>query len=120
MVCMVRILDRRTLWHGDQPREHVLVRWSDGTDSPTWKPLEVIKCRFPNVFLEDKDVAIREGVDTVPQPRPQTQVEQQGNKGKSPMEEHAALKRQSSRATSKPKRNAKPPNKFGDCLQIGA
>lgn len=33
----------------------------------------MIKAKFPNVLLEDKDVAIDEGVDTVPilqQPQP--------------------------------------------------
>ncbi|XP_042032226.1 uncharacterized protein LOC121778901 [Salvia splendens] len=55
VVYPVRVLDRRMLWHDDRPLEHVLVRWSDGTESPTWEPLELVQRKFPNVLLEDKE-----------------------------------------------------------------
>ena len=41
------------------------MRWSDGSESPTWEPLESINHRFPNVLLEDKEVAMEGGVDTI-------------------------------------------------------
>ncbi|XP_047945555.1 receptor kinase-like protein Xa21 [Salvia hispanica] len=70
----VRVLDRRMLWHDRESKEHVLVRWSDGTDSPLWEPLEVVRRRFPNVFLEDKEVAMEGGVDTVQPPQEQAEA----------------------------------------------
>lgn len=47
LVYPVRVLDRRVLWHEREPCEHVLVRWFDGTDSPTWEPLKVISKTLP-------------------------------------------------------------------------
>ena len=103
VVYPVRVLERRMLWQEGRPREHVLVCWSDGSDSPTWEPLDVINRRFPNVLLEEKDVAIEGGVDTVPQSQSARTAE--------PKE--AEITEQSI-AKSKPKRNVKPPNKLGD------
>ena len=58
------------LLHDDRPQEHVLIRWSDGSESPTWEPLELVRNQFPNVLLEDKEVAIEAGVDMIPQQQP--------------------------------------------------
>ena len=107
VVYPVRVLDKQMLWHEGQPREHVLVRWSDGTESPTWEPLEVIKQRFSNVLLEDKDVAFEGGVDTVLQPeQPQPAVD--GGSAPSRRSEEPSI------AKSKPKRNVRPPERLGD------
>lgn len=119
VVYPVRVLERRMLWQGDQPREHVLVRWSDGTDSPTWEPLDIVKRNFPNVLLEDKDVAIERGVDTIPSevhPQQETTGEQGKISGKGIRSAGAqeAAKDEASIAKMKPKRNGKPPKMFGD------
>ncbi|XP_042031572.1 uncharacterized protein LOC121778308 [Salvia splendens] len=53
------------LWHDGKPTEHVLVRWSDGTDSPSWEPIEVIKRCFPTLPLEVKEAANPGGVDKI-------------------------------------------------------
>ena len=82
----VRVLDRRMLWHDREPKEHVLVRWSDDTDSPSWEPLEVVCRWFPNVLLEDKEVAVEGGVDTVQPPQEQAEAEE-------PPQEHVQRRR---------------------------
>ncbi|XP_042010008.1 uncharacterized protein LOC121758688 [Salvia splendens] len=115
VVYPVRVLERRLLWNGDQPREHALVRWLDGTESPTWEPLDVLHQKFPNILLEDKDVAMERGVDTIPtepQARQEPIVEQRRksdeDKGTKGVREEASI------AKSKPTRNAKPPSRFGN------
>ena len=118
VVYLVRVLEKRLLWQEGRPREHVLVRWSDGTDSPTWEPLDVVQRRFPNVLLEDKDVAMERGVDTIPPreepPRPvATEV-----RGKIDEAWSAVVVQEASIAKPKPKRVAKPPNKFGDFVSM--
>ena len=60
----VAILDSQVMWHEGAAVEHVLVRWSDGSDSPSWEPLEVLRRRFPTLHLEDKAVAKERGVVT--------------------------------------------------------
>ncbi|XP_042065700.1 uncharacterized protein LOC121809231 [Salvia splendens] len=60
----VEILDSRILWHRGAAVDHVLVRWSDGSDSPSWEPLEEMKKRYPTISLEDKEVSKEGGVVT--------------------------------------------------------
>ncbi|XP_042065712.1 uncharacterized protein LOC121809252 [Salvia splendens] len=60
----VAILDSKILWHKGAAVEHVLVRWLDGSDSPSWEPLADLMKRFPTLFLEDKEVSKDGGVVT--------------------------------------------------------
>ena len=114
LVYPVRVLDRRTLWHDREPKEHVLVRWSDGSDSPSWEPLEVVRRRFPNVLLEDKEVAMEGGVDTLPLPQDQpVAVDQQPEAGRTE-EVEVRPDPQPSIAKSKAKRQLRQPVRFGD------
>ena len=118
IVYPVRVLDKTVLWRGDQPREHVLVRWSDGSASPTWEPVDVVKRNFPNVLLEDKDVAMERGVDTLPstaQQQQEAETEQRSTgSGQGELVEAPTAGNEASIAKTEPKRNVKPPNKFGD------
>lgn len=115
VVYPVRVLEKRMLWNGDQPREHALVRWSDGTESPTWEPLDVIQAKFPNILLEDKDVAMERGVDTVPT-EPQAQQEPLGERLRKSGEDRPVkdVQAESSIARTKPSRTVKPPSRFGN------
>lgn len=63
IVYPVAFTDSRIMWHNNKAVEHVLVRWSDGSDSHSWEPLDVIRRRFPNLHLEDKDALNQGGVD---------------------------------------------------------
>ncbi|XP_042008927.1 uncharacterized protein LOC121757445 [Salvia splendens] len=141
IVYPVRVLDRKVLWYDGRPVEHVLVRWSDGTDSPTWEPSEVVRERFPNVLLEDKEFAMGEGVDTDPphpnhdpaaEPAEPRQSEQEPAAGAvahgtEELEEVRVVQEtvgkdrrakgvrgEASIAKTKPARNARPPKRFGD------
>ncbi|XP_042010529.1 uncharacterized protein LOC121759095 [Salvia splendens] len=122
VVYPIRVLDRRVLWHAGEPRDHVLVRWSDSTESPTWEPLQLIQRQFPNVLLEDKDFVIGGGVDTVPiqpatsapiQSLPPTGVTEGPEQEAEEVPEVRQLE-EPSIAKSKPRRNVRPPDKFGD------
>ena len=117
------MLEKKNLWHDDKPQEHVLIRWSDGTDSPTWEPLDLITSRLPNVLLEDKDVAIEGGVVTVPQPIVAPQREGQPVTSKTPVEvaveaprkmatEDRGKKKQDYISSTKAKRNVRPSSKL--------
>lgn len=59
VVTPVEIVDSQEMWLDGKPTKHVLVRWSDGTNSPSWEPFDVIRRRFPSLPLEDKDAAYR-------------------------------------------------------------
>ncbi|XP_042008932.1 uncharacterized protein LOC121757454 [Salvia splendens] len=130
VVYPVRVLDRKVLWQGERPVEHVLVRWSDGTDSPTWEPTEMVQRRYPNVLLEDKEVAMGEGVDTILQQPDQEpivdvteELEEVGEVQETVEEQRRrtdedtrakGVREEASIAKTKPTRNARPPNRFGD------
>ncbi|XP_042035243.1 uncharacterized protein LOC121781586 [Salvia splendens] len=112
------------LWHDGRPMEHVLVRWSDGTDSPTWEPTELVQKRFPNVLLEDKEVALGEGVDTIPQcTNDEANVDASEEHGTTPQCTNDAseelgtgdvAREEQSIARSKPTRNRRPPERLVD------
>ncbi|XP_042016106.1 uncharacterized protein LOC121764096 [Salvia splendens] len=60
----VAFVESQVMWHNGKAVEHVLVRWSDGSESPSLEPLEEIRKRFPNLHLEVKDDVKMVGVDT--------------------------------------------------------
>lgn len=53
----VAILDSQVLWHNGAAVEHMLVRWSDGSESPSWEPFADLRKRFPTLSLEDKEIS---------------------------------------------------------------
>ncbi|XP_041999973.1 uncharacterized protein LOC121749468 [Salvia splendens] len=113
VVYPVRV-DRRVLWHADRPVDHVLVRWSDGLDSPTWELMELVQRRFPNVLLEDKEVAMGEGADTVlerpdimPEEDESTELDSVGRAQEEQQQPQSI-------AATKPARNRRPPERRGD------
>lgn len=71
IVTPVAILDSQILWHNGAAVEHVLVRWSDGSESPSWEPLEEMQKRFPVLSLEDKEIS-KEGRVITNRPTPLT------------------------------------------------
>lgn len=60
-----KVLDRRSVWSGDTAVEEVLLEWEDdGGDQPSWEPLTMVRRRFPELLLEDKDDLKEGGVVT--------------------------------------------------------
>ena len=58
----VAILDSQVLWHNGAAVEHMLVRWSDGSESPSWELFADLRKRFPTLSLEDKEISKEGGV----------------------------------------------------------
>ncbi|XP_047964851.1 probable serine/threonine-protein kinase PIX13 [Salvia hispanica] len=52
------------MWCNGEAVEHVLVRWSDGSESPSWEPRSEVQKRFPDIPLEGKEVSKEGGVVT--------------------------------------------------------
>lgn len=46
----VEILESRTMWHDGKAVDHVLIRWTDGSN-PSWEPLHRIRKHFPDLHL---------------------------------------------------------------------
>lgn len=109
------IVDSQVLWHEGKPVEHVLVRWTDGTESPSWEPAEIIRRRFPNLPLEVKEVVNEGGVD---KSRDITQTRTREEEEEQPAEEELMVPHRTEEFAAarklRPRDRIKPPQKFAN------
>lgn len=107
----------RTVWRDGVAVEEAQIQWDDDAgDNPTWEPLVVVRRRFPDLILEDKDALIRGGVDTE-----QTSIAEDGEQPEEQVPElnyetvdQGRPSPREGRDVRKTSRRAKPPARFGD------
>ena len=112
-----RLLDRRTVWRNGDAVDEVLLEWDDdGGALPTWEPWLMVRRRFPELLLEDKEAAKGGGVDTIQpsarlketgtvQPEEEVDFDTRAGSGKEP---------ERSIAKDRSRRRRRPPDHFGD------
>ncbi|XP_042032533.1 uncharacterized protein LOC121779292 [Salvia splendens] len=124
----VAILDSKTLWHKGDAVEHVLVRWSDGTESPSWEPFEELVKRYPTLSLEDKEVSKAGGVvtastesqvtastiggDMVAMPPPPSSAATEGEVEAAPVGELEKSTEEDTRRKLRPRKDIKQPERY--------